>query len=273
MTTVRVATCQVSPVIGNYKRNLQQVKQSLSDANGLGAEIIVLPELPVSGYAFDNINEARALSENIDGETVSSYISASFNGTTIIGGFCEKGTDGEIYNSAAVVENGRIIDIYRKVHLWGKEQIFFTAGQDPAPVVSTQYGQIGVGICYDIEFPELSRDLTLRGAEILAFPTNWPKSETPAGERPNLHTIAMATARLNRVYVAVSDRSGTERGHEYMGASIVASPDGWSIANSEDNSEFRTIVADCDLDIARDKHLGEMNDILLDRRPELYLKR
>jgi len=238
----------------------------------LGAKIIVLPELPVSGYAFEDINEARELSEKINGETVSSYISASFNGTTIIGGFCEKGKNGEIYNSAAVVENGKIINIYRKVHLWGKEQIFFTAGQDPAPVVSTQYGQIGVGICYDIEFPELSRDLTLRGAEILAFPTNWPKSETPPGERANLHTIAMATARLNRVYVAVCDRSGAERDHEYMGASIIASPAGWPIANSEENSGCRIVVADCNLDIARDKRLGEMNNIILDRRPELYSK-
>jgi 5-aminopentanamidase len=109
--------------------------------------------------------------------------------------------------------------VYRKLHLWGEEPRWFSAGEEPAPVVDTRHGRIGLAICYDIEFPELTLGLALAGAELIALPTNWPRDPTPI-----LHSLAVTTAYLSRLYVAVCDRCGTERGLEVEGGSVIAGP-------------------------------------------------
>jgi predicted amidohydrolase len=80
----------------------------------------------------------------------------------------------------------------------------------------------------------------------------------------------MATARLNRVFIAVCDRTGVERGLAFEGYSVIAGPDGWSLAEPADPTCTQTLIADCELDVASDKRLGVGNDIFGDRRPEFY---
>ena len=86
----------------------------------------------------------------------------------------------------------------------------------------TKHGRIGVGICYDIEFPELTRGLALDGAELLVFPTNWPRDASPQSSEPMLQLLARATAYLNRVFVAVCDRGGSERGLAFLGGTVIS---------------------------------------------------
>ena len=93
---------------------------------------------------------------------------AAEHGLVIVGGFCERGADGRLFNSAAVVDESGTRAVYRKAHLWDKEKLVFTAGDAPPPVVELAIGRVGVMICYDLEFPEWVR----RAA--IAAPTSSP---------------------------------------------------------------------------------------------------
>jgi len=110
----------------------------------------------------------------------------------------------------------------------------------------------------------------LAGADLIALPANWPLDATPAGERPILHSLAKMTAYLSKVYVAVCDRCGTERGLEFEGGSVIAGPDGWLRAGPVADRGVGTLIADCDLTGAREKGSGERNDAFADRRPGYY---
>jgi predicted amidohydrolase len=109
--------------------------------------------------------------------------------------------------------------------------------------------------------------LALGGAELLAVPTNWPVMERPAGERPPVVTIAMATARVNRVFVACCDRTGTERGQEWTAGTAIIDRMGWVLS---EQTEVGPASAEVELALARDKTLTQLCDALGDRRPELY---
>jgi predicted amidohydrolase len=161
-----------------------------------------------------------------------------------------------------------VLAVYRKAHLWDREQEWFAPGDEPAPVVDTPVGRVGVAVCYDLEFPEVTRGLAVRGAELIAVPTNWPLVDRPAGERPPEVVIAMAAARVNRVAIACCDRAGTERGQVWTEGSTIVSADGWPVAAAGPGPGAAT--ADVDLGRSRDKRIGARNDALADRRPELY---
>lgn len=272
--TVVLACCQTAPSVGAADDNLMALRRALREALDAGAGIVVATELAGSGYAFAGAEEARAHAEGLDGQTVAAYREASRGGgdggAVVVGGFCERGDDGEVHNSAVLAEAGEVRAVYRKLHLWEDEQSCFVPGAAAPPVVATRHGRIGVAVCYDLEFPELTRGLALRGADLLALPTNWPRTAHPPGERSMLGTIALATARLNRVFVAVCDRSGSERGLGYEGASIIAGPDGHPLAESAGPDQPRLLTASVDLAMARDKRTGPRNDAFADRRPEVY---
>src|ERR1700689_1334076 len=98
----------------------------------------------------------------------------------IVGGFCERGADGRLFNSAALVDASGTRVVYRKAHLWDQEKLVFTPGDAPPPVVETAIGRVGVMICYDLEFPEWVRLAALDGADLIAAPVNWPATASPA---------------------------------------------------------------------------------------------
>jgi predicted amidohydrolase len=134
-------------------------------------------------------------------------------------------------------------------------------------VVDTPVGRIGVLICFDLEFPEFPRSVALRGAELIAAPTNWPREIVPAGERVPEVTVAMASAYSNHVAIACCDRAGIERGQEWNEASCIVDDRGWVVA-TPDATGF--VTADLDLARSHDKTLGTLVDVFGDRRPELY---
>lgn len=241
---------------------------AIADARAAGAELIVLPELVTSGYVFTSPQEAAALAIRPD-DTVFAQWAAALGGSaaTVVGGFCEAGPAGRLYNSAAVVDRGGVRAVYRKTHLWDTEKLYFTPGDVPPPVVDLPFGRLGVLICYDLEFPELPRCLALAGAELLAVPTSWPRVDRPAGEHPPEVVIAMAAARVNRVAVACADRCGVERGQEWTGGTTIVGSDGWVAAEATGDA---LVSASLEPARARDKRISARNDALGDRRPELY---
>jgi predicted amidohydrolase len=271
MTRVRVACAQVAPTVGDLDANRRLTRAAVREAVAAGAQIVVLPELVTSGYVFDSLEEARSCAEPADGPVLRGWSEeAAAGGAVVVGGFCELGADGLLFNSAAVVDAGGVLAVYRKIHLWDGEQLFFEPGSEPAPVIETPWGRIGVGVCYDLNFPELARSLALAGADLVALPANFPRHPRPKGERPMEVTLAMATAHLNHAFVAVCDRCGPERGEDWVGASVVCDEYGWVLAGPPAEAGPRLVVADCDLARAREKAWNERNDVFGDRRPELY---
>lgn len=267
-----VACCQTLPDVEQPQASAARTREALRAAVAFGAQVVVLPELAHSGYVFSSAAEARAAAVPADGELLAGWAAEAAHGdAVVIGGFCEIGGDGRVFNSAAVVDADGVIAVYRKLHLWNDEASWFTPGEQPAPVVDTRHGRIGVGICYDIEFPELTRGLALAGAELIALPMNWPREHRLAAGESTPQLLARATAYFSHVFVAVCDRGGDERGAGFQGASLIAAPDGTALAAVRPGARAETIAAACELSAARDKRTGPRNDALEDRRPEYYL--
>jgi predicted amidohydrolase len=265
----RVACQQLAPVIGDLDANRKLCLTAIEEAIDAGADVIVLPELITSGYMFTSTEEAAEVAIAPDHELLREWADVAARAdVVVIGGFCELGRPaGPVYNSAAVVDAGGLRAVYRKLHLWDNEHAIFTPGSEVPPVIETRVGRIGVVICYDLEFPELTRLVALAGAQLLAVPTNWPLFPRPDGERPSEVTIAMATGRVNKMAVACADRLGLERGQDWTGGATIVDPDGWVAAESR---AAGMLIADIDLERAIDKRLTDRADVFGDRRPELY---
>jgi 5-aminopentanamidase len=284
---VVVAAVQVPAVIDRPDPTI--VERGVRAAAARGARLVVLPELAICGYAFDDAAEARAAAEPLDGPTVRllERLSAEL-GLVIVAGLAERAVDGRVFDTAVLAEAGALRASYRKVHLWGRESELFDAGSAPPPVVETAAGRVALMVCYDLEFPEWARLAAQAGAEIVAAPVNWPARPGPHGERPLEIVKAQAAAGTYRVHVVVADRCGAERGLEWFGASVICGADGHLRAGPAgavdvgppgtagyETGRPRTSVpalltAALDLAEARDKRLGPYNDALTDRRPELY---
>ena len=267
----RIACCQVALQVGESDTNRRTGLAAAAAAAADGASIVVLPELSASGYVFRDESEARVLAEPADGPTTAGWTRlARERGVTVVGGICELGDDGLLYNSAIVVDSAGLRASYRKAHLWDAEKLVFTPGDGLPPVVETAETVLAVVICYDLEFPEWVRLPALAGAQLLCVPANWPAQPRPAGERPMDVVRAQAAAAVNRMFIAVCDRVGAERGVDWVGGSVIIDPDGWPLAGPEPGDRELTFAADCDLALAADKRNSERNDVLADRRPDLY---
>jgi len=267
-----IAAAQFGPVLGDPDANRATAAGAVRDAAAQGARLVVLPELSDSGYVFTGPDEARGLATRAaDSLTLLQWRDlAAAHGCAVVGGFCELGDDDLLYNSAALVDESGTRAVYRKAHLWDREKLIFTPGADAPPVVSLPYGQVAVMICYDLEFPEWARLAALDGADLIAAPVNWPAAPCPAGERPAEVTKVQADASVNGVYVVVADRCGVERGVDWISGTLIAGPEGYLLAGPVLADHPALLVADCDLAAARDKRINEHNDLLADRRPELY---
>ena len=264
----RIAVQQLAPVLGDLDHNRALALGAIREALEAGAEVVVLPELITSGYVFESPEEAGRAAIEPGHELLREWgEEARRADAVIVGGFCERGEDGRLYNSAAAVDASGLLAVYRKLHLWDREKLLFEPGSAPPPVLDTRVGRVGVVICYDLEFPELTRWIALAGAQLLAVPTNWPLMPRPAAERPAEVVIAMAAARVNRMAVACADRLGTERGVEWTGGATIVGVDGWVAAERRDTG---LLTADIDLEEALEKRLTEHADAFADRRPELY---
>ncbi|MGH2858182.1 MAG: nitrilase-related carbon-nitrogen hydrolase, partial [Solirubrobacteraceae bacterium] len=218
----RVVCHQLAPRVGSFEHNREVSCNAIAAAVRERADVIVLPELASSGYVFQSAQEAAAVAIARDDPLLHEWAQAAAHGeAVVVAGFCERGADGHVYNSAVVLDGGRVLGVYRKTHLWDREKLWFAPGDEPPRVFETSAGRIGVLVCYDLEFPEMPRQLALAGAELIAVPTNWPLGDRPAGQGPPEVTIARAAARVNRVFVACCDRVGTERGQEWTGGTTI----------------------------------------------------
>jgi predicted amidohydrolase len=270
---VGVACIQMEPEVGAKARNVARTIALIEEAHARGARLIVLPELCNSGYVFETREEAFALSETIGhGETIRAWAAlAARLSVILVAGYTER--DGDVlYNSAAIIGPQGVLGNYRKLHLWGDENLFFEPGNLGVPVFHTPYGRIACAICYDIWFPEVFRLAAHGGADILCVPTNWvPMPAQPAGLPVMANLLAMSGAHSNGLFVAAADRVGNERGQPFLGCSVIVDAHGWPVAGPASATEEEILVAQVNLaDARRHRQLNAFNHVLRDRRPEVY---
>lgn len=261
---------QTHPRLGEPGRNLERVLERLEEATAAGCELAVLPECAIPGYMFDSREDATRVAEEIPGPSTEALERACARlGLHCVVGLLER--DGDlIRNTAVLVGPGGLVGLYRKAHLPYLGVDRFVAPGDEAPeVFETPLGRIGIQICYDLRFPELTRSLALRGAELVAHPTNWPAAVRPLGD-----FMTRARAAENRVYLLTANRVGTEAGATFFGWSQIVDPLGVRLAECDAES-VSLAVAEVDPAAAREKNRvivpGEYELHLFDdRRPELY---
>lgn len=264
----RIAVVQTVPEFGAVKANRQATVDAI--AAHRDADLVVLPELATSGYVFESREEVDAAAESADGPTATAWADvAAETDTWVVGGFPERDGDAT-YNSSLIVSPDGVEGVYRKLHLWNHEQRWFESGTR-IPTFTTPFGRLGVQICNDLWFPEMTVTQARAGADVVAVPTNWvPEPPTrPAGWTMGIHQ-AVAAANANRVFVACADRAGTERGVTFEGQSVIIDPNGIPVAGPLPDTGSHTATADCDLQRARDKALTDRDHVLTDRRPDVY---
>jgi predicted amidohydrolase len=265
---MRVAVAQMEPKLAEKERNLDTALERLEEAAAAGAQLLVLPECAIPGYMFDSADEALPYAEEIPGPTTEAFERECARlGVHAITGLLERDGD-TLYNAAILVGPDGLIGSYRKTHLpfLGVDR-FVTPG-DEFKVFDTALGRIGLIICYDLRFPEVTRTLALQGADMVALPTNFPMAA-----KLQCDVIAPARAAENRIYLLVANRVGKERWGEFCGWSQIVDPYGTRLAEAGETEET-LLVADVELEKARDKDYvvpGEYELYLFGhRRPELY---
>jgi predicted amidohydrolase len=265
---MRVAVAQIDPKLAEKERNLDVCLARLGEAVAQGAELLVLPECAIPGYMFESADEALPYAEEIPGPSTEALEEACRRtGAHAVCGLLERDGD-RLHNAAVLVGPDGLVGSYRKTHLpfLGVDR-FVTPGDD-LPVWDTPLGRIGVEICYDLRFPEVTRTLALKGADIVCHPTNFP-----VAARVQTELITVARAAENRIFLLTANRCGQERWAEFCGRSQIVDPLGVRLAETGVEGEA-LLVADVDIEKARDKDYvipGEYELYLFGhRRPELY---
>jgi len=261
---MRVGYLQIDPLFGDLKGNLEKVAKWLP---GLQADLIVLPELFSSGYQFISKREALELSEEIPaGLSTRRLIEMAGDFRChLVAGLAER-RGRTCYNSAVLVGPGRFVGHYRKAHLFFEEKRWFAPGDTGFSVFKVGRIRIGIMICFDWIFPEAARTLALRGAEVVAHPSNLVLPYCPE---------AMRTRCLeNRVFAVTANRVGSEkRGKKkrltYIGQSEVISIRGEILRRASASQEEAGVV-EIDPAEARSKRINRYNDLFKDRLKGLY---
>jgi predicted amidohydrolase len=257
---MRVALGQTVGTPADVSANLKLMARLAMAAAGGGAELLLLPELFLTGYNIGS--EIQDLAESQDGPsaTAAAQIAATA-GVALAYGYAERCAEG-VYDSALVLDrSGRCIANYRKTHLWGDyERAQFLPGRS-VDVFELGGVRFGLLICYDLDFPELARGLSLAGADALIA-----LSATTAPYPVIPRHVVPARAYENRMFVLFSNQAGEERGLAYAGESCAAAPDGAVLASCGRADE----LAFADMDLDRYAAFRAAHRYAGDRRPELY---
>lgn len=260
---MKIGFVQFEPYFGQVDRNLEKAEELIRKSE---AEVLVLPECFNTGYLFLSKDEAWNLSEEIPGGKTSQLLIdlAKRKNQYIVAGLVERSGD-KIFNSAVTIAPQGFLGVYRKIHLFSEEKLWFTPGDLPFPVYDIGLGKIGVMICFDWFFPESARILALKGGDVICHCANLVLPFCQDG---------MITRCLeNRVFAVTANRTGDERRGDkilaYTGRSQITGPQGNILYRaSVGNDEVG--MADIDIKLARNKRLNIYNHLLNNRRTDMY---
>lgn len=267
-STISLALIQFESILGDPKANRRKAEAMIREAAGNGAELICLPEMYTTGYNLDIIGpQITQLAENIDGPTVTGlqHLAKELK-IHIVAPLAlnlEDDPEARPFNSAVFIgDEGQILGVYSKCHLFETERMYFQAGQE-LPVYDTKFGKIGIMICFDAGFPEVARILQMKGAELIVCPSAWRIQDMGVW-----HLNMPQRAQENSCYLAAINRYGKE-GSLYMGGySIVCGPEGDII---KELTEEKEDILYCIIDGQRLADFrADGGPYLPYRRPELY---
>jgi predicted amidohydrolase len=264
----RVALAQMSCKQGNKAHNLKNIERKAIEARRHGADLAVFPELSVTGYVVrDQLYE---LAETIPGPSTSILENiARKTGIHIVAGMPELSdkTQATMYNTAVLVGPTGFIGKYHKMYLPThsvfEEKRYFRPGYQAA-VFETELGKIGLVICYDLFFPEVTRLARLKGAQLIVC-----ISASPAIRRAYFETFTAARAIENTAFLAYVNLVGVEDGLQFWGGSRLNGPQGKIIAKARYDEEDMVFG---EVDYADIRPVEAFVPTLRDLRPELFEK-
>lgn len=260
---IRVGYYQFRPLFGKVESNLGRVLAALADVH---ADIVVLPELPFTGYHFAGRGEVMAMAEDPGRSPTVDALTrlCRHRDFYMVTGFAERKHD-KAYNSALLIGPQGLVHTYRKMHLFNTEKDYFDGGDIPLSVQELRGVKIGMMVCFDWAFPEVARALALQRADILCHPANLVLGFCQR---------TMLTRCLeNQVYAITANRHGSDlRPHgalKFTGRSQVVAPGGRLLQRAPAQREVLYVV-EIDPTLARDKAITARNDLIADRRPQFY---
>jgi len=262
----KVALIQFKADVDKYK-NLKKIIKYIGQAAKRGAKLCAFPEFMMCYTpSSQSAKDLTKLAETITGEFVSTISkTAKQNSIQVIGTIYEKSPKiNRVYDTSFLInENGKVLSKYRKIHLYDalgiKESKKFHPGSQISKPIKTTLGTIGMMICYDLRFPEMSRTLASAGSEFLVVPSAWIK-----GEMKEEHWIAINRTRAieNGCYVVAPDQVG----NIYCGRSLVVDPYGKILLDMKKKEGIGIV----DVSLERIKQIRKNLPLLKNRRTDIY---
>ena len=237
MSPIKASAIQFTVTQGDVDANLAYVREALSRVAAQGANLAVLPEMWSSGFAYKNLNELALRTQGI----VDELLELSVRHKLVIVGSMPEPNGDKVFNTVYVVDNGRLAGVYRKIHLFsllGEDRTF--SGGDSWLLAETSIGKVGVIICYDLRFPELSRRLAVEGAQVICVPAQWPKPR-----QEHWRTLLRARAIENQLFVVACNVCGIIGKLDFFGMSMIIDPKGDLLAEAGESKG--EIVAGLDM--------------------------
>jgi N-carbamoylputrescine amidase len=276
----KVKIALIQTVCSNdVNRNKQVTLQFIREAAEKGANFVCLPELFLTRYFCDTENyDNFLLAEQVPGETTDQLqkIAKELH-IVIIASLFEKVDAGMYFNTAAVIDaDGSYLGKYRKNHIPDDpgyyEKFYFTPGDTGYRVFDTQFGRIGVLVCWDQWYPEAARITSLMGAQILFYPTaiGWATSQTDEVNQEQYNawqTIQRAHAIANGVHVVAVNRCGIENEMKFWGGSFISNPFGAILTQAPYEKEGVHIT---EVDLSQSDYYRVHWPFLRDRRIDTY---
>lgn len=257
---MKIALSQFSSIFMDIDKNNMQMVEDIKSASENDVDIIVFPECFSTGYSLSSMNSSI---EELAKETSESTIKlaceyANKHSIYVVAPIIYYNKN-KLYNSAVIIDSsGKVINIYNKNHLWDEERLFFEAGDNDYRVYKTPFGNFGVIICYDVDFPETCRTLALKGADVILIPAAW------ASNNKSLWDIFLpARALENTVFVAGVNLACKEGDTTFFGDSKAFDPTGKLIARAKENEKELLIF---DVDIEEIDEIRKTFPYLKDRR-------
>jgi predicted amidohydrolase len=258
MSQIKAAAIQFNVKQGDVDANLAYVREALARVAAQGANLAVLPEMWSSGFAYKNLNELalRTL------EIVDELLKLSRQLKLVIVGSMPEPNGDKVFNTIHVMDNGTLAGVYRKIHLFsllGEDRAF--SGGDSWLLADTSIGKVGVIVCYDLRFPELSRRLAVEGAQVICVPAQWPKPR-----QEHWRTLLRARAIENQLFVVSCNTCGIVGKLDFFGMSMIIDPKGEVMADA----------GECEGEIFAALDMQAMNEwraqipCFNDRKPEFY---
>jgi len=262
----KVALVQLKADV-DKKKNLKKILDYINKAANRGAKLCALPEFMMFyTTSSQSAKELAGLAETINGEFVRSISkSAKQNSIQVVGTFYEKSPRiDRVYDTSFLIDkNGKVLSKYRKIHLYDalgfKESNKLSAGSKIVKPTRSAAGKMGMMICYDLRFPEMSRTLVSAGSEILVTPSAWVK-----GEMKEEHWITINKTRAieNGCYIISPDQVG----NIYCGRSVIVDPYGKILLDMKKREGIG--IADISLD--RVRQVRKNLPLLKNRRTDIY---